>query len=148
LIAIPEGGWDALTCVRARMCGFETRLLTGLVVDHLKPRNIAEGGSIRRYWQMGLRDYALGYSLVFESLKCLGRLRASPLIIGSLAWWSGYCFGLVHRRKRLVPVELQAYARAEQWRRMGSLFRLRPGASLPSAATSGSVESSVRTRAE
>src|ERR1035437_9046662 len=28
LLAIPEGGWDALTCARARMVGFETRLLT------------------------------------------------------------------------------------------------------------------------
>ena len=44
LLAIPEGGWDGLTCARARMLGFETRLLTELVVDHLKPRNISEGG--------------------------------------------------------------------------------------------------------
>jgi hypothetical protein len=25
LLAIPEGGWDAITCVRARMNGFKTR---------------------------------------------------------------------------------------------------------------------------
>ncbi|MBV8277178.1 MAG: glycosyltransferase family 2 protein, partial [Verrucomicrobia bacterium] len=38
LLAIPEGGWDALTCAKARMNGFGTRLIPELVVDHLKPR--------------------------------------------------------------------------------------------------------------
>ena len=51
LLAIPEGGWDALTCARSRMIGYETRLLTDLIVDHLKPRNISEGGALRRLWR-------------------------------------------------------------------------------------------------
>jgi poly-beta-1,6-N-acetyl-D-glucosamine synthase len=118
LIAIPEGGWDALTCVRARMLGYETRLFTDLVADHLKPRNIAEGGVLRRKWRMGIRDYALGYHFVFEVFKCIGRLRESPPIIGAAAWLSGYFGAVLSRRKRLIPDDLLRFNQAEQLERL------------------------------
>ena len=78
LIAIPEGGWDALTCAVARLRGYETRLFTDLIVDHHKPRNIAHGGHLRRLWQMGVRDYGLGYHTLFEFVKCCGKLHHRP----------------------------------------------------------------------
>ena len=118
LFAIPEGGWDALTCARARMLGYETRLLTHLVLDHLKPRNISEGGRLRRLWQLGVRDYALGYHPLFEVLKCLSRLFASPMLIGSIAWWIGYCFAAIRHRERLIPKDLLEFLRGEQKRRL------------------------------
>jgi len=123
LIAIPEGGWDALTCARARMIGYETRLLTDLVVDHLKPRNIAEGGALRRKWQMGVRDYALGYHPLFELLKCAGKLRDRPWLIGAASWWLGYCYSWLLRRHRIVPKPLLDFVRTEQRRRIRSLTR-------------------------
>jgi len=123
LVAIPEGGWDALTCARARMLGYETRLITDLIVDHLKPRNIGEGGFFRRKWQLGIRDYALGYHPLFEFVKCVGRLREPPLIIGACSWWIGYICAIVQRRPRLIPADLLAFVRAEQkhrlWRMIG-----------------------------
>ncbi len=118
LLAIPEGGWDGLTCARARMLGFETRLLTELVVDHLKPRNISEGGVLRRHWQMGIRDYAVGYHPLFETAKCLARLLDSPAFVGSSARWIGYCRAAVQRRERLVPSDLLGFLRAEQKQRL------------------------------
>jgi glycosyltransferase involved in cell wall biosynthesis len=129
LLAIPEGGWDGLTCARARMLGFETRLLTELVVDHLKPRNISEGGVLRRYWQMGVRDYAVGYHPLFESAKCLARLFDSPAFVGSSARWIGYCRAAFQRRERLVPPDLLRFLRAEQKQRLlPKLSLLRPAA--------------------
>jgi len=127
LLAIPEGGWDGLTCARARMLGFETRLLTELVVDHLKPRNISEGGVLRRHWQMGVRDYAVGYHPLFESAKCLARLFDSPAFVGSSARWFGYCRAAFQRRERLVPPDLLGFLRAEQKQRLlPKLSLLRP----------------------
>jgi glycosyltransferase involved in cell wall biosynthesis len=114
LVAIPEGGWDALTCVRARMLGYETRLLTTLVVDHLKPRNIAEGGIFRRKWQMGFRDYALGNHPVFEAFKCLGLLFRPPFLLGGMAWWLGFCVASLRRRNRGISSELVYFIRREQ----------------------------------
>jgi biofilm PGA synthesis N-glycosyltransferase PgaC len=122
LIAIPEGGWDALTCARARMVGYETRLLTHLIVDHLKPRNIAEGSVLRRKWQLGVRDFALGYHPLFEAVKCLGRIREPPFVIGGLAWWLGFCAATVQRRSRQIPADLLAFIRTEQMNRMRTLL--------------------------
>lgn len=124
LVAIPEGGWDALTCARARMLGYETRLLTHVMMDHLKPRNIAEGGLIRRLWQFGVRDYAIGYHPLFELMKCAGRVRTRPLFFGSLIWWLGYCSALLRRHKRYVPASLLKFLHREQKQRMLKLFRL------------------------
>ena len=118
LVAIPEGGWDALTCARARMLGYDTKLLTSLIVDHLKPRNIAHGGIFRRKWQMGIRDYALGYHPLFEFVKCVGRWHERPLFLGAICWWLGFCAAEMQRRPRLIPDDLLAFVRAEQKQRL------------------------------
>jgi glycosyltransferase involved in cell wall biosynthesis len=118
LLAVPEGGWDGLACAQARMHGYETRLLTELVVDHLKPRNISEGGILRRKWQMGVRDYAAGCRPLFEGAKCLGRVLEPPLLVGAIAWWIGYCCAALQRRERLVPRDLLEFLRTEQKRRV------------------------------
>jgi glycosyltransferase involved in cell wall biosynthesis len=122
LIAVPEGGWDALTCAVARMRGYETRLFTDLIVDHHKPRNMAHGGHLRRRWQLGVRDYGLGYHALFEFVKCCGKLHHHPLILGAAAWWLGYCAAMVQRRRRLIPAELVAFVRREQTARLRQLI--------------------------
>lgn len=125
LVAIPEGGWDALTCARARMQGYETQLLTHLIVDHLKPRNVGEGGIFKRKWQLGIRDYALGYHPLFELVKCSGRMwREKPVIISACLWWLGFCWATLQRRPRLIPADLLAFVRNEQRQRLAHMLRL------------------------
>jgi hypothetical protein len=123
LIPIPEGGWDGMTCAMARMHGYKTRLFTDLVVDHLKPRNISQGGVIRRKWQMGLRDYAAGYHPLFESVKCLSRLRDRPLVVGAVAWWIGYVTAAARRRPRIIGADVVAHVRKEQMDRLLRIMR-------------------------
>ena len=118
LIPVPEGGWDGLSCAKARMDGYETKILTDLVVNHLKPRNIAEGGTLRRKWQMGVRDYSVGYHPVFEAFKCLSRIFESPLFGGAAAWWIGYCWAATLQRKQNIPSDLLSFIRTEQKRRL------------------------------
>ncbi len=122
LIPIPEGGWDGMTCAMARMQGYKTRLFTDLVVDHLKPRNVSEGGVVRRKWQMGVRDHALGYHPLFELVKCVGRLKDQPRVIGALAWWTGYCTAQLQRHPRIVDASVVAYIRSEQMDRLKGIF--------------------------
>jgi glycosyltransferase involved in cell wall biosynthesis len=122
LIAIPEGGWDALTCVVARLRGYETRLFTDLVVDHHKPRNVAHGGQLRRRWQLGVRDHGLGYHALFEFVKCCGKLHHRPFLFGAAAWWLGYCSAMLLRRQRIIPAELVAFVRREQVTRLRRLL--------------------------
>jgi poly-beta-1,6-N-acetyl-D-glucosamine synthase len=129
--AIPEGGWDMLTCVESRMNGFETALLTGLVVDHLKPRNIAHGGIISRRWQCGVRDYVLGYHPLFETVKCLRRIRQSPALVSAAAWWIGYVSAALSRRPRAIPADILAHIHLEQLRRLKPISRRKITAPIP-----------------
>ena len=122
LIPIPEGGWDAMSCTMARMHGYQTRLFTDLVVDHLKPRNVSQGGAFRRKWQMGVRDHALGYHPLFEFVKCLGRLNEPPWVVGAVAWWVGYCMAFIRRRQRVIPQALVEHIQREQWQRIRVLL--------------------------
>lgn len=123
LIPIPEGGWDGVACVMARMAGYKTSLLCELVVDHLKPRNVAQGGVLKRRWQMGQRDHAVGYHPCFEFIKCLSRIGDRPLLLGSCAWWCGYVFNSIIRRPSIVPEEVRIFLRDEQIERMWQTLR-------------------------
>lgn len=114
LLAIPEGGWDVLTCVQARMHGFKTCTFQDIEVDHLKPRNVAEGNVIRRNWQLGLREYALGNHPVFEVVKCTFRVIDRPFFVGAASRFAGFATGYVTRRQRFLPAPLIQYLRAEQ----------------------------------
>lgn len=118
LIAIPEGGWDCLSCTVARMNGYKTKLVTNLIVDHLKPRNTTQGSKLRRIWQMGVRDYALGYHPLFEFVKCLGKYRSNPPLLAAFVWWLGYCHATIQSRERIVPKEIVEFARSEQLLRL------------------------------
>jgi len=93
------------------------------VVDHLKPRNISEGGVVRRKWQMGVRDYAAGYHPLFEAVKCVSRLKDPPLVVGAVAWWIGYCGAQIQRRPRMVQTDVVDYVRREQMQRLFRILR-------------------------
>ena len=126
LLAIPEGGWDTLTCARARQLGYQTRLLTALVVEHLKPRNVAKGGLWQRNKQLGVRDHALGYHPLFEIVKCTSRWKEHPFLAAALARGVGYLSAEINARPRLIPPELRDFIRKEQTDRLLRLVRL-PG---------------------
>lgn len=119
LIAIPEGGWDALTCVKARQAGYKTQTFADLVVDHLKPRNSAEGGTFRRRWQLGVRDYALGYHPLFAFIKYAYRAMDRPPVLGSLCKLGGYFSSLLTGKPHQIPRDLLCFLRREQLHRLG-----------------------------
>ena len=117
-IALPEGGWDMLTCVQARYKGYETSLFTNLWVEHLKPRNISQGSLIKRYFQLGVRDYALAYHPLFETLKCLSRITEYPFLIGSITRLLGYWTCMFIKKKINLPENLIFFIRNEQLERI------------------------------
>ena len=118
LIAIPEGGWDTITGVQARSNGYATRTFPELVVEHLKPRNTGEGGSIKRKWQMGVRAYAVGSHPLFEFVKCGSRILEAPLAVGAAARFAGFAYSAVSRRKRVLAPSLIKDVRKEQLARL------------------------------
>jgi glycosyltransferase involved in cell wall biosynthesis len=131
LLAIPEGGWDAITCVRARMEGFRTATFPGLLVDHLKPRNSAKGNWFRRYAQLGARDYALGGHPLFQLAKCASRWREQPALLASAARLCGYAGRFLKGPKPYPPPPVLTYMRREQLKRMTSIFCRRSNPGMP-----------------
>jgi hypothetical protein len=123
LVPIPEGGWDCLTCAMARMSGFETRLFTDLIVDHLKPRNVSQGTPLKRLWQLGVRDYAIGYDPLYELLKCAGRLMEPPIVFSAMSRWAGFCAASIRRRPRVVPRQVTEFIQNEQRNKLRRLGR-------------------------
>jgi glycosyltransferase involved in cell wall biosynthesis len=124
LFAIPEGGWDALTCARARQLGYDTRLLTDLIVEHLKPRNAAKGGVFRRNWQLGVRDRALGYHPLFEIIKCISRWDEPPFFVAAATRGLGFAAAGLSRMPRHIPDDLRSFVQREQLSRLRQLLRL------------------------
>jgi len=123
LMAIPEGGWDAVTCIRARMNGFKTCTFPDLRMDHLKPRNSAFGHPLHRKWQLGVRDYALASHPLFEIAKCCSRAAESPFFVSAVARLAGYLWSGVVRRKRIVPPDLRKRLRDDQMKKLLGVFR-------------------------
>jgi glycosyltransferase involved in cell wall biosynthesis len=124
LLPIAEGGWDGVACAMARMAGYRTRLLSELVVDHLKPRNASQGGMLKRRWQMGVRDRAVGYGPWFECIKCLGRIGDTPWFFGSIAWWLGYLSAWISGRESVVPKEVRQHIHREHTERIREVLSL------------------------
>jgi poly-beta-1,6-N-acetyl-D-glucosamine synthase len=118
LVAIPEGGWDAITCMMARMNGYRTATFPDLVVEHLRPRNAAEGNMVRRYWQLGIRDYALGGHPLFEVFKCLSRSFQFPPLIEAGVRFAGFAWCILVGRKRSVPAKILRRIQDEQMKRI------------------------------
>jgi poly-beta-1,6-N-acetyl-D-glucosamine synthase len=128
LWAIPEGGWDAITCVRARMNGYRTATFPSLIMDHLKPRNVSQGNWWRRNWQHGVRDYVLGGHPAFEVVKCCRRVLDPPPFAGTIARIFGYLHSALSRRKILIPNEIRNHIRREQLQRLSAgFYRREPG---------------------
>jgi hypothetical protein len=118
LVALPEGGWDMITCVQARYNGFRVKTFKEIEVAHLKPRNISEGNALRRRWKLGVRDYILGNHVLFETGKCVYRFTELPYILGGLVRLLGYGWCLLTRRPRGVSRTLAQFIRGEQLGRM------------------------------
>jgi len=125
LVAIPEGGWDTITCVQVRMQGYRTRTIQDLVVDHLKPRNKAEGNLVQRLWKLGIREYALGNHPLFELLKCAYRCFQHPFLWGGVIRFAGFFCCYLTLRQRSLPRQLVEQIRREQLQRLHFLSQAR-----------------------
>jgi glycosyltransferase involved in cell wall biosynthesis len=125
LVAIPEGGWDAITCFVARANGFHTATFPELIVEHLKPRNVSQGNVISRNWQVGTREYALGNHPLFEIVKCFSRVLETPIILGVSVRFLSFTWCYITRRRRMIDPKLINMIRNEQLCRILPRFMLK-----------------------
>lgn len=122
LIAIPEGGWDALTCFMARARGYRTATFPELIVEHLKPRDASQGNAIARNWHAGTREYAWGNHPLFQVTKCFIYFLESPIVIGASVRLAAFVWSYIIRKKRIIDPKLVSIIRDEQLRRILPAF--------------------------
>lgn len=113
----PAPGWDTMDEVKANSLGWRTRSFKDLYLVHHRVTGTADGlwGGLVKY---GRANYICGYHPVFMLGKCLRRLGAKPLVLGSFALMYGYVTGYVKRVPQVDDPAAIAYLRRQQLNRL------------------------------
>ena len=87
---IAGGGIDWVAVTTARMKGWTTRTFTDHVLEHHRPMGTGSGTLVRARYRLGVKDYNLGNSPVWELFRCGYQMKTPPRVIGALAVLAGY----------------------------------------------------------
>ena len=111
-IPIEYGGEDWYAEVRARMKGWQVRVVSHVEVYHQRATGAATG-RLKYWYRQGFMDFALGSHPLFEVGKLIRRLPARPYIVGPAARFCG--FVVAHFAiKRAVTPDFIGFLRREQ----------------------------------
>ena len=115
------GGPDWYAVVRAQMLGWEVYSFPELPVRHNRPTGTAETW-MRNSFREGCMDYSLGSHPVFELIKCFRRFGDAPRVRGAATRLLGFAWCYWKHQEREVTSDFVEFLRAEQMRRVFSLF--------------------------
>lgn len=111
-VPLEHGGEDTVMEIKARMSGWEVRSFFHLIAHH--HRLNGNTGLTAVCFREGVRGYHLGNHPVYEFSRFIRRLGYRPRVLGSLSRLAGYCWSLLRREKRHVPLEVIRFLRNEQ----------------------------------
>ena len=117
LTPIRVGGEDWIGETMARMHGWEVKAYRDCRVFHHKSSPKTRGWW-REKFRLGLMDYAVGSHPLFEVMKCVRRLKESPLFLGAFYRFGGFVYGYCKQEVRPVSDEFVKYLRKEQLTRL------------------------------
>ena len=112
LIPMKYGGEDAAACFSARMHGWETRSIPGLIALH--HRITGDKNPLKARFRDGYVEYDLGYHPLFQFIKCIKRVTQKPYFIGSAIRFIGFWIARLKSKNQNVPTELRVFIRKEQ----------------------------------
>jgi glycosyltransferase involved in cell wall biosynthesis len=116
--AIKVGTIDCVAVITARMKGWKTRTFTDMVCMHHRKMGTAQYSQLRARYNLGVMDYAMGNSPIWEFFRLLYQLTQKPYVIRGLAIGAGFVWSALRRAKRPVPPELVRFVRREQRQRL------------------------------
>jgi len=116
------GGIDWIAVTTARMKGWKTRNFPERRFHHHRPMGTAERGPVGKMFDYGKKDYFLGGSPIWELFRVIYRMTKSPVFIGGLALFSGYCWAALKSPERPVSRELMQFHRCEQMRKLRAIL--------------------------
>jgi len=116
-VPISYGGEDWLCEILARKQGWTVMAFPSIVAYHHKP-NDAKRGVIKDSMRQGMMDYTVGSHPLFEFMKCIRRVRESPLLLRASLRFLGYTWSALKGDSKAVPNEVVDYLRHEQMERV------------------------------
>ncbi len=123
------GGLDWIAVTMARMKGWKVRSFSEKRFHHYRTLGTAQRNQFSALFSYGERAYYLGWSPIWQFVRCVYRMTRKPIFFGGLALLSGYCWAAVKRTKRPVSSEIIRFHRREQIRRLrgilGRVLRLK-----------------------
>ena len=117
------GGIDWIAVTTARMMGWTTRSFREKSFFHYRSLGTAERSLLASAFSYGEKDYYLGNHPLWEICRTAYRAMKKPYVTGALALYSGYLSAFVRQMDRPVSDELMQFHRAEQMRKLKSIFR-------------------------
>ena len=121
-VPVKGGGVDHIAVITARMKGWKTRTFTDKVCLHHREIGSAQQGPLRASFKAGALDYALGGHPIWELFRTFYQMTRRPFVVGGLMLGTGYVWALLRRMKRAIPLEMVAFRRREQMRRLRKFF--------------------------
>jgi glycosyltransferase involved in cell wall biosynthesis len=117
------GGIDWIAVTTARMMGWTTRSFREKSFFHYRSLGTAERSLLASAFSYGEKDYYLGNHPLWELCRTAYRATKKPYVSGGLALLSGYLSAFLRKMERPVSDELIRFHRAEQMRKLKSIFR-------------------------
>ena len=122
---IPLPSIDAYAEIAARQHGWKVMSFDDEEVLHHRLTGTATANLIRHRFWLGRSEYSLGYSPLFQALKCIGRLNERPFIIGAILRFSGFWWAAIKKERKNIPKDFSDYIRKEQRQRVRNIFTFR-----------------------
>jgi glycosyltransferase involved in cell wall biosynthesis len=113
---------DAVSAIRAISIGYRVRQFRDVRVTQLRATSSATGLAAG-YYQKGLDDYFLGYSLPYALAKGVKKAADHSVRIGG-AYVAGYLAGLIRRIDRIDDPVVRRYCRARLLERIAMACRV------------------------
>jgi biofilm PGA synthesis N-glycosyltransferase PgaC len=117
------GGIDWIAVTTARMMGWKTRSFREKSFFHHRRLGTAERSALAAAFSYGEKDYYLGGHPVWEFFRVIYRMAKPRYVVEGLALGSGYGWAALRRAKRPIPMELVAFHRREQMRKLKAILK-------------------------
>src|SRR5258705_12004577 len=105
---------DGIAEITARYHGWKTRSFKDLPVFHHRELGVVGRSVYKARFSNGLTEYVVGFGFAYHAVRALSRLFEKPYLIGTILVLSGYMWGLLSGKRRVVPSAISKFVRREQ----------------------------------
>jgi len=125
---VPWGQTDVIAQIMVRMHDWRIRSFDDLRVLHHKTAKEKGRHPLNGRFHNGKMERAMGYHPLYAAAKCLGHLGQKPVVLGSMAQFSGYAWATWKNIRTELPEEVVAFNRRHQLQSLRNRLTGRRGA--------------------